>query len=537
MKISIPKEDVRRIMDRFACSEEEAAKAYLDAQDRANQEFMNCLEERFGDADKGTAPVEPLLFTPREIKEHLDRYVIGQEEYKKRLAIAAAYHFAMVNYLRSNPKDQSVKRFRKKNTLISGPSGSGKTYCVEVLGDLIRVPTLVVDATDYTEAGYVGKSADDMIRELVELAPGKTRLDQAGFINRYGGLIFIDEIDKKAKDTGLIGHDISREGFQRSVLKLIERKSVSIYSPFSPAAQLQELTGRDRKPDQQNNMISTENILFVLGGSFERTREGLDDIVMKRLKHKGRALEDGGVEIMGFGPDDNEKTKSHPGSYYKNAEADDYIKFGLIPELVGRSPIRTYVNLLSKNDLVRIMRDTEDSILKQYQLEFKLFKIAVDFDPEAIDYAAGMAEMRRTGARALVSVWETILTDFQFELPGSNFPKLRVTRELCEHPNDCLLKMLRRSPFVDFTENFLKEYGVELVLDEDTQKFVEEESSRTGRQISEILKKLFQRASALNYMGIREPFTITPEMLQDEKYFDSLFSQWYEEQKKNGRQK
>ena len=142
--------------------------------------------------------------------------------------------------------------------------------------------------------------------------------------------------------------------------------------------------------------------------------------------------------------------------------------------------------------------------MKQYQLEFKLFKIAVEFHPEAVDHAAGMAEKRRTGTRALVSVWETILTDFQFELPGSNFAQLRVTQKLCESPNDCLLKMLRKSPFVDFTENFRKEYGVELVWTRNA------EIRRTGivphgRQISEILKQLFQKASALNYMGISEP--------------------------------
>lgn len=533
MKISIPREDVRRIMEQYDCSEEEAAKAYLDAQDSANQAFAKRLDERLKAKEPVCRPVEPKLYTPKEIKAHLDKYVIGQEEYKKRLAIAAAYHFAMVKHLGECGLESSVKRFRKKNTLISGPSGSGKTYSLEVLGDFIGIPTLIVDATDYTEAGYVGKSADDMIRELIDLAPGENRSDQAEYINKYGGLIFIDEIDKKAKDTGLVGHDVSREGFQRSVLKLIERKNVSIYSPYSPAAQLREITDKGRKTDKQKHMVSTENILFVLGGSFERARDSLDDIVKKRIKHKGRELDNGGVEIIGFGPDDSDREKINPKGFYKEAESDDYIKFGLIPELVGRSPIRTYVNLLSKNDLVRIMVDTEDSILSQYRLEFKLFGVEVEFTLDSVDYAAGIAESRKTGARALISVWENILTDFQYELPGSNFTKLNVTRELCAQPNDCLLKMLRKSPFVDFTETFRKEYGIELVLDEQVQNYIEQESMRTGKQISDILKKLFLGASALNYMGINEPFHITREMIEDEKYFDRLFAQWYEERKKN----
>ncbi|PLX44808.1 MAG: hypothetical protein C0611_13660, partial [Desulfobacteraceae bacterium] len=171
MKISIPKEAITQIMANYNCSEEEAAKAYLDAQERAGEAFQSFLETRFSSQKKMPEPTEPKIYTPKEIKKHLDKYVIGQEEYKKRLAIAAAYHFAMIKYLREHPEDKTVKRFRKKNTLTAGPSGSGKTYCVEVLGDLLQIPTLIIDATDYTEAGYVGKSADDMIRELIDLAP------------------------------------------------------------------------------------------------------------------------------------------------------------------------------------------------------------------------------------------------------------------------------------------------------------------------------------------------------------------------------
>lgn len=224
MKIPISKEAREKIGADYHCSEEEAAKAYLDGQDRANEAFKSYLDERFGPQKSLKNEAAPRIFTPKEIKIHLDKYVIGQEEYKKRLAIAAAYHFAMVKHLCEHPDDSTVNRFRKKNTVIAGPSGSGKTYCVEVLGDLLQIPTLIIDATDYTEAGFVGKSADDMIRELIDLAPGSNRKEQAQFISKYGGLIFIDEIDKKAKDGTLIGHDISREGFQRSVLKLIERK-------------------------------------------------------------------------------------------------------------------------------------------------------------------------------------------------------------------------------------------------------------------------------------------------------------------------
>ena len=324
MKISIPKEAITQIMANYNCSEEEAAKAYLDAQERAGEAFQSFLENRFYSQKKMPEPIEPKIYTPKEIKKHLDKYVIGQEEYKKRLAIAAAYHFAMIKYLREHPEDQTVKRFRKKNTLTAGPSGSGKTYCVEVLGDLLQVPTLIIDATDYTEAGYVGKSADDMVRELIDLAPGHHREEQSRFISRYGGLICIDEIDKKARDGSLAGHDISREGFQRSVLKLIERKLVPINNPYSAASQIQEVIDRQKgeKAGKQDSMISTENILFILGGSFERLGDNLESIVKKRLQHKGRVREDGSVEIKGFASDEKKNGKSQLKNFYREAEAD-----------------------------------------------------------------------------------------------------------------------------------------------------------------------------------------------------------------------
>ncbi len=235
MKKSIPKDVIEKIIEEYSCTEDQAVKAYLDAQDNASEAFQNTLIHELGDGKKPSETFEVKVFAPKQIKDHLDKFVIGQEEYKKRLSIAAAYHFAMIRYLHEHTDDKRVMRFRKKNTITAGPSGSGKTYSVEVLGDLLQVPTLIIDATDYTEAGYVGKNADDMIREIIDMAPGSTHKEQAGFVSKYGGIIFVDEIDKKAKDTHLVGHDISREGFQRSVLKLIERKLVPIDSPYSAA--------------------------------------------------------------------------------------------------------------------------------------------------------------------------------------------------------------------------------------------------------------------------------------------------------------
>lgn len=539
VKVSIPKDVVEEITKKYGVDEAAASRAWLDAQDKAREAYELSLAEQFGERPERKTSDQPFkvpVFTPREIKEHLDKFVIGQEEYKKRVAIAAAYHFAILKYLHENQGRKNVRRFRKKNTITAGPSGSGKTYCIEVLGDLLEVPTLIVDATDYTEAGYVGKSADDMIRELIDLAPGSTRKEQAAFVARHGGLIFIDEIDKKAKDGRLIGHDISREGFQRAVLKLIERKQVAIDNPNSPASQIQEAMDRQRgvEPDPSANMISTEKILFILGGSFERPVDNLESLVRRRLAQRGGRLdEDGGFVIQGFTqaeePDRNaEKYRN----YYAEATADDYVRFGLIPELVGRSPIRTFVNLLSKNDLVRIMTQTEDSILEQYRLEFELFGINLHITDDAVDYVAEVSENKRTGARALVSVWESMLTDFQFELPGSNFTELTVDRALCERPRDALLRIMERSPFVDFLENFRREYGLEVIMAPEAEEYVEKYAGAENIQISEALNRLLKNISALNYMNVQSPFTITGEMLEAPDYFDRLFTEWHQQQKK-----
>jgi hypothetical protein len=188
------------------------------------------------------------------------------------------------------------------------------------------------------------------------------------------------------------------------------------------------------------------------------------------------------------------------------------------------------VNPLSKNDLIRIMTKTEDSILHQYRFEFGLFDIEVEFTPEAIETVATMAENDKTGARALVGVWEEILTDFQFELPGTNIKKLAVTKELCQKPKDELLKLLEKSPFHDYREYFRSNYGIELVFGEEVEDYVSGYAQSQGIDISSAIKTLLQGASALNYMGVKGEFQITVDMIRDPKYFDKLFTKWHDEQ-------
>ncbi|MBI3794329.1 MAG: AAA family ATPase [Nitrospinae bacterium] len=532
MQKAVPRQTVEKIAEEYGCTYDEALNAYLRADNTYNDSLQSTLGHRKGEGRKDPPP----LLTPKQIKAHLDKYVIGQEDYKKRLAIAASYHFALVRVKQDNETFLSgfdVKRFRKKNTLISGPSGSGKTYCVEVLGDLLNVPVHIVDATDYTEAGYVGKNAEDMIRELITIAPGENKRERAEFINRNGGLIFIDEIDKKAKEGNMLGIDVSREGFQRAVLKLIERKQVSIEDPNSPASQIQDLVEQQRGGDQskKKNMINTENILFILGGSFQRPHDTMEAIVKKRLDSKtGKVKDDGSLTISGFMMESPGSKQEKFRNYYKDTNEDDYIRFGLIPELVGRAPIRTYVNPLSKNDLVRIMTQTEDSILNQYKLEFKLFGIDLAFTQDAIEEVAEKAEKKKTGARALVSEWEGVLTDFQYELPGTNFSSVQIDGKICKKPQDAIMKLMEKSPFVDFIGRFKMDYGLTLKFTDEAIKFVEEYAVSRNIQVYEALNLLLAGASALNYMHYGGEFVITDKILDDEKYFDKLYVEWHKKQ-------
>jgi len=178
------------------------------------------------------------------------------------------------------------------------------------------------------------------------------------------------------------------------------------------------------------------------------------------------------------------------------------------------------------------MRDTEDSIIHQYVLEFKAFGIDLSIKEEAINFVAELAENKKTGARALVSVWENILTDFQYELPGSNFKELGITEQLCQTPKDVLLEMLKRSPFLDFAEGFKKEYGIQLIMDDKIEAYVQNYAQKHKMQVSDALKKLFKGASTLNYMNLKGKFKITLPMLKNPKYFDNLFTQWFKKRRK-----
>ncbi|MCJ8346826.1 hypothetical protein MJH12_14890, partial [bacterium] len=255
----------------------------------------------------------------------------------------------------------------------------------------------------------------------------------------------------------------------------------------------------------------------------------LESIIKKRISRgPGSTDEDGNLVIGGFSLPGQKKDESFK-NLYPFAEEADYIKFGIIPELVGRTPIRSYVNHLSKNDLMRIMNDTEDSLLRQYQLEFESFGIDLQFTDDAIEFVAEKAERQKTGARALIGVWENILTDFQFELPGSEHKNLLINREVCETPKDYLLKILSRNAFDDYIKKFYGEMGIEITFSDDAKVYAQEYAKKEGLQLSDALSVLLAGASAINYIGHQGKFEISSEVLENPKYFDDLYMTWHKE--------
>lgn len=461
--------------------------------------------------------------TPKEIKEHLDRYVIGQEELKKRLAIAAAYHYKGIEYLQKCREGGTKPvKIRKKNIMVYGPTGCGKTFTVEKLAEFLDVPCIIVDATDFTEAGYVGKDVDSMVRDLIEMAPGKT--DGEKIARARHGIIFIDEVDKKAKDEGWHGSDISREGFQRALLKLVEEKDVPVDDPFRPKIEMVSLMGSSQKKKEAKT-ISTKGILFICGGSFSRPANSLEDLVKERLT--GKRNDKGHTQIRGFAKDSGGGGEESNSCYLSQAKPDDFFAFGMIPELVGRFPVHSHVNPLAKSDLVRIMKESEDSILDQYKAELELYGIKIEFSDDAIDYVAEEASKQKTGARGLLTVWERILADYLFELPSINIKELKVTRELAEKPREHFLRLIQKSPFADFCEYFRREHGIGLAFSGEAEQYVFSLADVHGKDVPSLCRELIEEKGyhhALKLIGVKT-FELTRESLEDVEYFNRLVTE------------